>query len=163
MVIFITITTLLHGILFTFDEYIVHKKRSLSQKEVNSGLIDGVLFLSTVALTLFTKFSSLLEIIYISLGFLSCVAIIKHEMFLPPDITKRERVIHAVLYILHPLILYAFYVSWKSDFFNTNLTYWMMQLGYFALGFKAITYHVIYWNYVYERNPGERKSFILKD
>ena len=153
---------MIHGILFAYDEYILHKKRSLSQKEVNSGLIDGVLFLSTVAMTLFTSFSSTLSIVYISLSLLSCLAIIKHEYFLPKEISVKERLIHVTLYILHPLILYAFYISWKLNFFGTNLTYWMLQLGYFALGFKAISYHVIYWNYIYERNPEKRKSIILK-
>jgi len=163
MILFITFTTLLHAILFTYDEYILHKRRSLSQKEVNSGLIDGLLFLSTVAMTLFTTFSEVLDVVYISLACLSCIAIIKHEMFLPGEITVEERLVHVTLYILHPLILYAFYISWKRDFFGTNLTYWMLQLGYFALGFKAISYHVIYWNYIYERNPGTRKRIILKD
>ena len=82
-------------------------------------------------------------------------------MFIPSEITIRERLIHTTLYILHPLILYAFYISWKRDFFATNLTYWMLQLGYFALGFKAITYHIIYWNYIHERNAGKRKSIII--
>lgn len=163
MVLFITITTILHAVLFTYDEYIIHKKRSLSQKEINSGLIDGVLFLSTVALTLFTTFTEILDVVYISLAFLSCLAIIKHEMFLPKEISTRERVLHTTLYILHPLILYAFYISWKRDFFSTNLTYWMLQLGYFALGFKAISYHVIYWNYVHDRNPGARKSIKVSE
>lgn len=163
MVLFISLTTTLHALVFFYDEYILHKKRVLSQKEVNSGLIDGLLFLSTVAMTLFTTYTKQLGYLYIALGFLSCLAILKHELFLPSDISPKERLVHAILYVLHPLILYAFYTSWKMNFFATNLTYWMLQLGYFALGFKAISYHVIYWNYIYERNPKNRKKIVLKN
>ena len=109
MVVFITLTTSLHALLFFYDEYILHKSRSLSQKEVNSGLVDGVLFLSTVAMTLFTDYTPKLSFLFIGLSFLSCIAILKHELFLPESISPRESLIHAALYILHPLILYAFY------------------------------------------------------
>ena len=154
MVFFITFTTVVHALLFTYDEYVLNKKRDLSQKEINSALIDGVLYLSIVALTIFTTFTNTLGGIYIFLSALSCLSIIKNE-FIYPKLEKTERVIHAALYVLHPLILFAFYTSWKMNFFATNLTYWMLQLGYLVLGFKAITYHVIYWNYIH---PKKKKS-----
>lgn len=156
MVLFITLTTITHGILFFYDEYILHKERSLSRKEINSALVDGVLFLVPVGLTLFTSFGSTVKYIYITLGFLSCLSIIKNEIFYP-ELGMRERLVHAGLYILHPLILYAFYISWEQNFFGTNLTYWMLQLCYFILCFKAINYHLIYWNYVHEKTKFKRK------
>lgn len=150
MVIFITLITILHAAFFFYDEYFLNKKRTLSQIEINSAIIDGVLFLSIVALTIFTSFNSQLSNIYIALSILSCISIIKNE-FLYESIPKIERVVHSILYITHPLILFAFYSSWKMDFFSTNSTYWMLQLGYFALGFKAIAYHVIYWNFIHNK------------
>ncbi len=151
MVIFITLTTITHGILFFYDEYFLHKRRPFSKNEINSGLIDGILFLIPVGLTLFTSFGPVMKYVYITLGFLSCLSIIKNELFYE-NLDKTERLIHAGLYILHPLILYAFYVSWERNFFATNLTYWMLQLCYFILCFKAVNYHLIYWNYVHEKN-----------
>lgn len=151
MVIFITITTVLHAALFYIDEYILHKRRGLSKSEINSGLIDGILYLVIVALTIFTTFNPTLGYIYISLGVLSCISIIKNEFLYPLDISRHERLIHAGLYVLHPLILYAFYISWEMNFFVTNMNYWMMQLGYLALAVKVVVYHLIYWNYIHEK------------
>ena len=151
MVIFITFTTVIHAIAFTFDEYILNKKRNLSQKEINSALLDGILYLAAVALTIFTTFSENLGRVYIGLALLSCISVVKNEAIYPGNIPKIERITHAMLYVLHPLILYAFYISWAQNFFQTNMTYWMLQLGYFVLGLKAISYHMIYWNYIHRK------------
>ena len=151
MVLFITLTTILHAILFYIDEYILNKRRGLTQIEINSALLDGVIYLNLVAMTIFAPFNETTKIIYITLSFLSCLSIIKNE-WIYPHLERDERIVHAGLYVLHPLILYAFYSSWEKDFFNTEMTYWMLQLCYLILGFKAISYHVIYWNYIYEGN-----------
>lgn len=150
MVAFITLTTLLHAALFYYDEYVLNKRRGLTQIEVNSALIDGVIYLTLVAMTIFAPFNLVTKMIYLILSFISCLSIIKNEWFYPA-IEKVERLVHAGLYVLHPLILYAFYLSWEQDFFNHEMTYWMLQLCYLVLGFKAISYHVIYWNYIHER------------
>lgn len=149
MVLFITLTTLSHAGLYFWDEYILHKRRGLSKTEINAGIGDALWFLSTVAITIFLPFSENLKWLYIVLGALSCVSIVKNELFYP-DISRTERLVHAGLYVLHPLILYAFYSSWRMNFFATNLNYWMLQLCYLGLGLKALTYHIIYWNYIYE-------------
>ncbi|MBT4791664.1 MAG: hypothetical protein HON90_08850, partial [Halobacteriovoraceae bacterium] len=149
MVTFITLITIIHATLFAFDDYILNKRRDLSRREINGALIDGLLFLSIVALTLFTTFSSLMGNVYIALSVLSCLSIIKNELFYE-NIPRDERLVHAGLYVVHPLILYAFYRSWEMSFFTINMTYWMLQLCYLILGVKAISYHVIYWNYMHE-------------
>ena len=151
MAIFITLITLTHGALYFYDEYILHKKREFSKKEVYGGFVDGFIFLILVGLTLFTHFTENLKIVYIVMSFLSCLSILKNEYFYPKDLDWIERMVHAGLYILHPLILYAFYHSWKAHFFKTELLYWMLQLCYFILCFKAINYHLIYWNYIAEK------------
>ncbi len=151
MVLFISITTIFHAFAFAYDEYVLNKRRDLSQGEINSALIDGIIYLSTVAFTIFTTYSDVLGSLYVFLASCSCISIIKNEYFYPNNLPKIERIIHAILYILHPLILYAFYLSWKENFFQTNMTYWMLQLGYMALGFKAMSYHVIYWNFIHRK------------
>jgi hypothetical protein len=151
MLIFITVITLTHASFFAYGEYALKRKRVLSQNEINSATVDGVLFLAIVALTIFTKFSTSWGYVYISLAILSCISIIKNELFYPVNISPKERIIHAFLYVLHPLILYCFYISWSLNFFVTNMTFWTMQLLYLILGFKTITYHIIYWNYIHDK------------
>lgn len=151
MVFFITITTITHACLFAYDEYFLKRKRELSQLEINGSLFDGFLFLLTVALTIFTTYTETLGLIYIALSSLSILSIVKNEYIYPLNIDRKERVVHAALYVLHPLILYCFYISWKANFFTSNMTYWMMQLCYLILGAKTITYHVVYWNYIHKK------------
>lgn len=150
MVLFITFTTITHALLFAYDEYVLNRKRAnISQMQINSQSLDGVFYLAIVAMTLFTRYTEILGNVYIALSILSCISIIKNEYFYE-NLPRLERLVHAGLYVLHPLILYAFYSSWKLDFFTTNMTYWMIQLGYFALGFKTISFHIIYWNYIHD-------------
>lgn len=151
MVLFITLTTLIHAALFLVDEHLFHKKRGLNRKEINATIFDGVLFMGTVALTIFTKYTEQLSYAYILLGGLSCLSIIKNELYYPAELSVQERVVHGFLYVFHPLILFAFFSSWKINFFTTNMTYWMLQLGYLVLLFKGLSYHIIYWNYIHER------------
>ncbi len=151
MVLFITITTVLHACLFGYDEYFLKRKRELSQAEINSGILDGILFLFVVSLTIFTTFSESLGYIYIGFSGLSCISIVKNEFFYPKDIERVERIVHALLYVLHPLILYCFYASWKMGFFVSDMTYWMLQLCYLILGVKTVTYHIVYWNYIHRK------------
>lgn len=151
MEIFITLTTIIHGSLLLYDEYVIHKERGLTKREITGGIIDGFLYIATIAVTIFTSYSEQLAFLYISLATLSCLSIVFHELYYPDKIRKTERIIHALLYIIHPLILFAFYESWKSDMFQNNYTYWMLQLGYFFLAFKTKTYFIIYWNYIDER------------
>ncbi len=150
MVLFITFITILHSLLFFYDESLLNKKRELTKFENISVYIDGFFFLVPVAMTLFTNYDSKFNMIYLIMSIFSCLSIIKNELFYT-DLSKRERLVHAALYVLHPLILYAFHESWKQDFFKNNMTYWMLQLGYFILCVKAITYHVIYWNYIHKK------------
>ena len=151
MVLFITFTTIFHASLYVFDEYILNKRRNPTQGEINSGLLDGVLYLAIVAITIFTEYSQSLSNVYITLSFLSCLSIVKNEYFYPENMPAIERLVHALLYVFHSVILYAFYLSWQENFFVNNMTYWMLQLGYLALGFKAVSYKVIYWNFIHNK------------
>lgn len=157
MEVFITLTTITHALLFMYDEYFLHKKRGLSRKEINSGIVDGLIFLILICFTIFTQYTPLLAGVYIFLSVISCGLIVKNEFFYPEQLTRNERLVHAALYVFHPLILFAFYISWKMDFFTSNIAYWMLQLGYLALAFKAVSFHIIYWNYVHDRPNKKRK------
>ena len=153
MVAFITFTTLTHALLYFIDEHVIHRKRGLAPNEIKSGIFDGILYVITVGLTIFTSYTETLGVIYFILATLSCLSIIKHEYFYPEVLEKRERIIHALLYVFHPLILFAFFESWKSNLFDNHLHYWILQLCYFALAFKGATFYIIYWNYIYEKEP----------
>jgi hypothetical protein len=153
MIFFLYVTTFLHAALYGVDEYIYHRKRGLCPVEFINALFDGILFLIPLVIAIFTSHSYWLDKIYIALAVLSIFSIIKNERFYH-ELCVTERMIHAALYVLHPLILYAFYHSWKWNFFDKYYYFWLVQLLYVAFGTKTVTYHIIYWKFI--RGTDER-------
>ena len=139
---------ILQVVIFHVDEYYFHRKRTLSRKEAVGMFIDGALYLPPIVIASFAPFSDFWKTVYIVFSILSCLSIIKNEMFYEHDVTKKERLVHSILYVLHPILLYTFYFSWKGNFFAHNLNFWMVQILYMGFGFKTLTHQLIYWNYL---------------
>lgn len=145
---FLVFIASLHGTLFMIDEHFFHKKRGLVKGELLSSIIDGILFLTPITLTVFTRHSFELEKIYIVLSVLSCISISKNEFFYR-GIEQKERLIHSALYVLHPILLYTFYMAWISNFFAIHLNFWTIQLVYLAMCVQTMAYKTVYWNYIH--------------
>jgi hypothetical protein len=141
---------IIHVALITLDEHYFNKNRFHSKYEIWSILVDGILFLIPILFATFVPFNAKWVILYKTLAALSMVSIIKNEFFYK-DLCKWERLTHACLYVLHPIILFNFYESWQNNFFQNNMNFWMFQLLYVGLGVKTLTYQVIYWNYIHEK------------
>jgi hypothetical protein len=139
-----------HMTLVYIDEYLFNKKRPHSKKEVVSVVSDGALFLLPQVLAIFVAYDPKWEFLYKFLGALSMISIVKNEMFYE-NLCMRERVIHACLYVMHPLILFTFYESWQQNYFDTHPNFWMFQLLYVGIGFKTVVYKLIYWNYIHDK------------
>lgn len=135
----------IHVILMNIDEHYFNKNRLHSVKEVWSILLDAFLFLASISFATFVKYEPDMIIWYKTLAGLSMISIIKNEFFYS-GLNKWERLVHAALYVLHPIILFNFYESWQ----NTNTNFWMIQLVYVGLGVKSLAYQFIYWNYINE-------------
>ncbi|EQC51574.1 hypothetical protein [Bacteriovorax sp. DB6_IX] len=148
MIAFMLSLILLHGCLFMADEYLFHKKRGLARAEINNSLIDGALFLIPLVICIFFPYMELTKNIFLATAFLSCMSIAKNELFYK-DLCVRERLIHSLLYVLHPAILYTFFVSWEYNYFHDYPNFWMVQLIYIFFGTKTLAYRIIYWNYIF--------------
>lgn len=140
----------LHVILITLDEHYFNKNRGHSRFEVLSVISDGIFFLIPILFATFVPFHEKWVLLYKALAAVSMISIIKNEFFYK-GLDVRERVTHACLYVLHPIILFNFYESWQNNYFQTNTNFWMFQLLYVGLGIKTATYQVIYWNYIHEK------------
>lgn len=154
MVGFLLSMMVIQVILFNVDEYYFHRKRGLVKQEVISAIVDGALYLIPLLIAIFLPFNSLWQKLYIGFAMISCLSIAKNECFYP-SLTAPERVVHALLYILHPVMLYTFYISWEQNYFTTMINFWMIQIIYMALGAKTLTYQIIYWNYVHQKPEAE--------
>jgi hypothetical protein len=149
MLAFMLSSILIHGALFMGDEYLFHKKRGLTRAEINNSLVDGALFLVPLVISIFFPFTIITKWIFLTTAFLSCISIVKNELFYH-ELCVRERLIHSLLYVLHPIILYSFYISWSQNYFHDYPNFWMIQLIYIFFGTKTLAYRIIYWNYIFE-------------
>jgi len=101
---------ILHVILMNLDEHYFNKKRSHSKYEILSVISDGILFLIPLLIAIFVSYDEKWSIIYKALGAISMISIVKNELFYK-GLDVRERLTHACLYVLHPIILFTFYES----------------------------------------------------
>lgn len=112
----------IHVILMNIDEHYFNKNRVHSRQEIWSILIDAFLFLASISFATFVKYEPSLIIYYKTLAGLSMISIIKNEFFYK-DLDRWERLVHASLYVLHPIILFDFYESWQNNYFQNNTNF----------------------------------------
>lgn len=113
-------------------------------------IADGALLLLPMLLAIFVPFDAQWVPLYKTLGAISMISVIKNEYFYR-DLDVKERVVHACLYVLHPIILFSFYESWQNNYFVNNMNFWLVQLLYVGVGFKTVCYQLIYWNYIHDQ------------
>jgi hypothetical protein len=140
---------IIHVCLHNLDEHIFNKNRSHSKYETLSSVTDGIFFLLPLLMATFVTYSENLEIVYKAIAGISMVSIITNEIFYK-NLEVKERVIHACLYVLHPILLFNFFESWQNNYFQENTNFWMIQLLYVGFGIKSFLYQIIYWNYIHE-------------
>lgn len=141
---------ILHAVLLNIDEHYFNRKRTHSKYEIASVITDGVFLLMPMLLAIFVPFHEKWVFLYKALGAVSMISVIKNEYFYA-NVQRNERILHACLYVLHPIILFTFYESWQNNYFVTHTNFWMIQLLYVGVGFKTVSYQLIYWNYIHEK------------
>lgn len=87
--------------------------------------------------------------IYIGLATLSCVFVTKDEGVHATRCNAGEHWLHAVLFVLHPIVLAAFALAWWTGHDELLVVQLAITLGFFA-------YQVVYWNVVMPRLQGSK-------
>lgn len=154
MLTFLTLILIAQVSLFHVDEYYFHRKRKVNRSEVISALVDAGLYIIPLCLAMFMNYESPWREIYITMAALSCISIAKNEIYYP-GLRRKERLVHSFMYVLHPIVLYTFYLSWAGDYFNTNPEFWIVQIIYLGVGVRSLAHQVIYWNYIYDEKLHE--------
>lgn len=141
---------ILHVVLHNIDEHVFNKRRSHSRAEIWSMISDAILFIIPLLMATFITYRPDLEIVYKTVAGASMISIVKNELFYK-NLEVKERLVHACLYVLHPILLFNFYESWQNNYFQEHPEFWMVQLFYVGMGFKSISYQLIYWNYIHNK------------
>lgn len=138
----------LQGAVILVDEFIFHHRRGLPRWERIGHPIDTALVLTCLLFISFAPHSFINEIIYYSLVVVSSICITKDEWVHRKFCTAEEMWLHAVLFILHPLMLVSAVFIW-----DTHPNYVLLAT---AGIFVFFVYQVVYWNFI-EYRLHERK------
>jgi Na+-transporting NADH:ubiquinone oxidoreductase subunit NqrB len=133
---------LLQGLFMTVDEFYCHQRRILRRWERWGHPIDTFMFGLCLAFLLAVPPSEYAFWIYGVLSVVSCVVISKDEWQHVELCSGFENWLHAVLFIIHPVVLiWAGFLWWTSHpSVGTVLTMTCTMTFLFML------YQIIYWN-----------------
>lgn len=128
---------IIHAVLMGIDEYL-HHQRGLGTWERIGHPLDTITVLVPITFIAMNEFNDRSLFIYLSLAIFSCVFITKDEFIHGEFCGKVESWIHALLFILHPVIFLCAGLMWlKNDVFLNLLP---CLIGLFLL------YQIICWS-----------------
>ena len=144
----------LQGLAMGFDEFRFHHHRTVPRWEWVGHALDTLVFLACLACPLFLAPTSSNIHLYGGMAGVSCILITKDEFIHQRLCSGGEHWLHAVLFILHPTVLFATAFSWislGSDSLSRipmsalPLVGWMLLCQTILVsGFLA--YQVTYWS-----------------
>lgn len=125
------------------DEFKFHHKRGLARWERIGHPLDTLFYLLPFVFTLlFTH-----NITFIVLCVFSSLFVTKDEFIHTKECKGSENLLHAFLFIIHPVAFYGLWLAWKNEM-NTLIAIQILIVSFFML------YQIIYWNF-YKGNPHE--------
>lgn len=132
------------SLLMLVDEYI-HRKRGLPKWERVGHPLDTLTVLIAIGVAMTQPFESS-QVLYWSLAIFSCFFITKDEWIHHRECSAREMWLHAVLFLMHPVMFFAIFELWK-----------MGRLDWLAFGAAGIAgfavYQIVYWNWIRRALP----------
>jgi 2-polyprenyl-6-hydroxyphenyl methylase/3-demethylubiquinone-9 3-methyltransferase len=136
------------AIAMAVDEGYFHRRRGLPRWERIGHPLDTLSIAACLAWLLIAPRGAALPV-YAGLAVISCVFVTKDEPIHARLCTAGEHWLHAILFVLHPIVLAAFAYMW-----------WAGYRGAVAVQLAAVLafcgYQVVYWNLV--RVPARRAS-----
>jgi 2-polyprenyl-6-hydroxyphenyl methylase/3-demethylubiquinone-9 3-methyltransferase len=150
----------LQGLAMGFDEFGFHHRRTVPHWEWIGHALDTAVFLACLAIPLLLPPTSANVHFFGWLASFSCLLITKDEFIHQRLCSGGEHWVHAVLFILHPIVLIATAFLWMrlgssalslAPTPGLTLTGWMLILQVLLVsGF--LTFQVLYWSRRYWRD-----------
>jgi hypothetical protein len=144
---------LIQSILMFIDEFYFHHKRGLPKWERIGHPIDTLFLLLPFFIFNFLPFTKLTSIAAGILILISSLIIIKDEWVHKEHSSGGENALHALLFMIHPLVLISSFAIWRFPWIlkkafvsaETYLQFAMISIGIFLI------YQIIYWNIIYAK------------
>lgn len=134
------IASVVQGAVILFDEFVFHRRRGLPRWERIGHPIDT---LSVIICLLFLTFADRTptnETIYYAMAIGSCLLVTKDEWVHRKFCSAEEMWLHAVLFIMHPLVLFTAMAEWEDN----RPLFLAVAGGVFVF----FVYQIVYWNFV---------------
>ena len=133
---------LLQGLLISLDEGLCHRRRTLRRWERLGHPVDSLSFLACLGFLLAAPPSAATLYVYGALAVTSCLIITKDEWEHGALCSPFENWLHALLFMVHPvLLIWAGYLWWVSD---PDFRRTLGVVSVVTLGFTL--YQIVYWN-----------------
>lgn len=136
---------ILHGALMFFDEFYFHHRRGLKRWESLGHPLDTLFFLFCFLYVQMVDPANATG--FFVLAVVSTLIITKDEFVHAEQCKGGEQWLHALLFILHPVSLFALYQAWIRDY-TMLIQIQTVLVTLFGL------YQLIYWNAIRQKkNP----------
>ena len=136
------------GLALGVDEFVFHRKRSLPLWERLGHPLDTLSVLLCLGITLLFPAQSPWAGLYIGLAIFSCLLVTKDEWVHTELCQPLENWLHAILFLLHPALLWAVYGLWQSGGNSSNL---LLKTEALLCGIFML-YQLLYWNLPWRKN-----------
>jgi hypothetical protein len=126
------------------DEGVFHRRRGLPRWERIGHPLDTLTVLAPMVWALSRAPSRAAVVAFAVLGFISCLFVTKDEPVHARVCGVGERWLHAVLFVLHPIVFLCYALLWRAG--ETTL-----MAVFFGATLLFGVYQVLYWNVAWKR------------
>ena len=130
----------LQGVAMIVDEAVFHRRRELPRWERIGHPLDTLTIVLCLVFLLIAPATPATRGVYIGLAAFSCVFVTKDEFVHEKLCTGGEQWLHSVLFVLHPIVLFAFGALWWRG--STG-----PLVGQLLVTIAFMFYQVAYWNF----------------
>ena len=145
MSLFLVLPLAVQGVLMVVDEACFHRVRRLPRWERIGHPLDTLSVLACYAYVLWVPFSAGARSGYIALAAFSTLFVTKDEFVHNKQCSGREQWIHAVLFVLHPVVFLVLAIAWPDLNGSASTMAFAIQVQ-FAGAILFLLYQTLYWN-----------------
>lgn len=131
--------SLVHGVLMMADEFYFHHRRFVPVWERIGHPLDTLTVLFCFGILGFAPQTYFFELLFWVGVAVSCVFVVKDEIVHFRHCQAGEMILHGLLFVLHPVLLYSAYLCWSANQGILKL--------FCGVLFLFMSYQIIYWNF----------------
>lgn len=137
------VVSAVQGAAILADEFFFHRKRGLPRWEVLGHPLDTATVIACLLFLAFVERTPTTEKIYYALAIASCICVTKDEWVHRKYCTAEEMWLHAILFMMHPLVLFTAFNEWED-----SRASFLAVAGGVTVFFL---YQIVYWNFIEAR------------